>query len=431
MKIGLISLGCAKNLVDSEMILGLLRKQGHEIIESIPDSDIVIINTCGFINDAKKESIQTIFEVLQTKKKHSLLVVVGCLAKRYKNQLIKEIPEIDLIIGVDEYPHFAEILSQKINQKIIGNVDYTNRAITSFPLPFAYLKIGEGCSNKCAYCAIPLIRGDYYSYLKEDILAEAKRLITMGIKEIVVIAQDTTRYGKDIYPNYYLENLLEDILNLSNNVYVRLLYLYPDRISDQLIKLFKKHSHLLPYFDIPIQHSSDSMLNLMHRSGNKKIYLDVINKIKKEVPNAVFRTTLIVGFPGEKEEDFEDLKNFVKEIKFDHLGVFTYSDEEDTPANLMKNKIGKRIANKRKKEIMEIQQQISFENNKKRINQIHDVIIEDFDGNNYYGRSYLYAPDTIDGFVIIKTKEKLTIGEIIKVKISKAYAYDIEGEIIS
>ena len=352
------------------------------------------------------------------------------MAKRYKQELLKEIPEIDLIIGVDEYHNLPTILENKFKNKF-SSLSYENRVLTSFPLPFAYLKIGEGCSNRCAYCAIPLIRGDYYSYPKEVILKEAKRLIDIGIKELVIIAQDTTRYGKDIYKDYYLENLLEDILKLDSNCWVRLLYLYPDRISDNLIQLFSKYPNLLPYFDIPIQHSSQKMLNAMHRSGNKSIYLDVINKIKNKIPNAVFRTTLIVGFPGEDENDFNDLKEFVQEIKFDHLGVFTYSDEENTPSHKFKNKISKKIANQRKKEIMEIQQNISYLNNTKRINQIHDVIIEDFDGNNYYGRSYLYAPDTIDGFVIIKSKQPLTIGTIIKVKIIKAYAYDIEGEVLN
>lgn len=429
-KIGLISLGCAKNLVDSELILGVFKKANYIISDQIEDSDAIIINTCGFINEAKKESIKTIFEVLQKKKKNSLLIVVGCLAKRYKQELLKEIPEIDLIIGVDEYHNLPTILENKFNNKF-SSLSYENRVLTSFPLPFAYLKIGEGCSNRCAYCAIPLIRGDYYSYPKEVILKEAKRLIDIGIKELVIIAQDTTRYGKDIYKDYYLENLLEDILKLDSNCWVRLLYLYPDRISDNLIQLFSKYPNLLPYFDIPIQHSSQKMLNAMHRSGNKSIYLDVINKIKNKIPNAVFRTTLIVGFPGEDENDFNDLKEFVQEIKFDHLGVFTYSDEENTPSHKFKNKISKKIANQRKKEIMEIQQNISYLNNTKRINQIHDVIIEDFDGNNYYGRSYLYAPDTIDGFVIIKSKQPLTIGTIIKVKIIKAYAYDIEGEVLN
>ena len=243
-KIGLISLGCAKNLVDSELILGVFKKANYIISDQIEDSDAIIINTCGFINEAKKESIKTIFEVLQKKKKNSLLIVVGCLAKRYKQELLKEIPEIDLIIGVDEYHNLPTILENKFKNKF-SSLSYENRVLTSFPLPFAYLKIGEGCSNRCAYCAIPLIRGDYYSYPKEVILKEAKRLIDIGIKELVIIAQDTTRYGKDIYKDYYLENLLEDILKLDSNCWVRLLYLYPDRISDNLIQLFSKYPNLL------------------------------------------------------------------------------------------------------------------------------------------------------------------------------------------
>ena len=299
--------------------------------------------------------------------------------------------------------------------------------MTSY-LPYAYLKIGEGCSNCCAYCAIPLIRGPYYSYPKENILKEAHHLINMGIKELVIIAQDTTRYGKDLYTNYFLEDLLEEIAQINPNVYIRLLYLYPDRITDRLIQIFKKYDNIFPYFDIPIQHSSDVLLKAMNRTGNRKIYLDVIQKIKKEIPQAILRTTIIVGFPNETEQDFLDIQEFLKEIEFDHVGIFTYSDEENTKAYELKNKIPKRIANQRKKELLLLQQKISLKKNQNRINQTHLVLIEDYDGNNYYGRSYVYAPDDVDGKVIIKSKKKLFIGDEVLVKITKAYAYDIEGE---
>ncbi len=426
MKIGMISLGCAKNLVDSEWILGLLKKEQNEIVDDFLLADAIIINTCGFIEDAKKESIQVILDVIQNKKKDTLLIVVGCLAKRYKKELLQEIPEIDLIIGVDEYAHIGTLLNKLFKSKMKETFEVEDRVLTSY-LPFAYLKIGEGCSNCCSYCAIPLIRGPFNSYKKEQILKEAQHLIHIGVKEIVIIAQDTTRYGKDIYSNYFLENLLEDIAKLDTKVFIRLLYLYPDRISDALIHVFERYSNIFPYFDIPIQHSSNRLLKQMNRTGTKELYREVINKIKRKIPNAVFRTTLIVGFPSESKEDFEDLKQFIQEIQFDHLGVFTYSKEEDTKAYRMSLQVNKNLAEKRKKEIMQIQHEISYNNNLKRINQTHLVLIENFDGNNYYGRSYLYAPDDIDGHVIVKSAKKLFIGEYVLVKITKAYAYDIEG----
>ncbi len=430
MKIGMISLGCAKNLVDSEWILGLLKKDNHEIVDDIAVADAILINTCGFITSAKEEAIKTIFEVLKNKKEDAKVVVLGCLATRYKQELKESIPEVDLIISIDEYDKIGTLLNQLFETKMKKSYDINDRVLSSY-LPYAYLKIGDGCSNCCAYCAIPIIRGPYYSYPKEQILNEAKHLIDIGIKELIVIAQDTTRYGKDLYDNYFLEDLLEDIAKLDKTVFIRLLYLYPDRISDKLIDVFNKYSNIFPYFDIPIQHSSNRLLKLMNRTGNKELYRKVINKIRNKVPNAIFRTTLIVGFPHETDDDFNDLQDFVKEIQFDHLGVFTYSREEDTKAYSMKNQVDEKISEDRKNKIMKIQQKISYEKNKKRINQTHLVLIEDYDGNNYYGRSYLYAPDDIDGHVIVKSNKKLCIGDYVLVKIEKAYAYDIEGVAIN
>ena len=429
MKVTFISLGCAKNLVDSEYILGLLRQDRDiTIIDDINDSDAIFINTCGFINDAKQEAIDTIFSVLNEKKENAYVIVIGCLAKRYKKVLQEEIPEIDLIVGVDEYGNIGEQLNNLFNSKLPKTYDPLKRSLSN-PLPVAYLKIGEGCSNRCAYCAIPLIRGDYYSYSKDVILKDAQRLISLGKKEIIIIAQDPTRYGKDLYEDYGIEELLEDVAKLDKNTYVRILYLYPDRISDRLIEVFKENPNIMPYFDIPIQHSSNHVLALMKRSGTREKYLQVINKIKKEIPNAILRTTLIVGFPGESKEDFEDLKDFVKEVKFDHLGVFAFSNEEDTEAYSMDNQVDEKIAKAREKEIMQIQKRISLSLNKNRINEIHDVLIEDFDGNNYYGRSYLYAPDAEDGYFIIKSQKNLIIGEYVKVKINAVTAYDVLGEL--
>ena len=429
MNVTFISLGCAKNLVDSEYILGLLRQDTDiKVIDDIANSDAIFINTCGFINDAKQEAIDTIFSALNEKKESAYLIVIGCLAKRYKKVLEEEIPEIDLIVGVDEYDTIGDKLNELFNSKLPKTYDPLKRSLSN-PLPVAYLKIGEGCSNKCAYCAIPLIRGDYYSYTKEIILADAKRLISLGKKEIIVIAQDPTRYGKDLYDDYALEDLMQDLANLDKDTYFRVLYLYPDRITDKLIEVFKNNANIMPYFDIPIQHSSNHMLEAMKRSGTREKYLEVIGKIKKEIPNAILRTTLIVGFPGETEEDFIDLKDFISQVEFDHLGVFAFSDEEDTLAYEMENKIPHKIAKKREKEIMKMQQKISLKLNKKRINEIHDVLIEDFDGNNYYGRSYLFAPDAEDGNFIIKSQRNLIIGEFVKVKITDVTAYDVEGEL--
>lgn len=429
MNVTFISLGCAKNLVDSEYILGLLRQDTDiKVIDDIANSDAIFINTCGFINDAKQEAIDTIFSALNEKKESAYLIVIGCLAKRYKKVLEEEIPEIDLIIGVDEYDTIGDKLNELFNSKLPKTYDPLKRSLSN-PLPVAYLKIGEGCSNKCAYCAIPLIRGDYYSFTKEIILADAKRLISLGKKEIIVIAQDPTRYGKDLYDDYALEDLMQDLANLDKDTYFRVLYLYPDRITDKLIEVFKNNANIMPYFDIPIQHSSNHMLEAMKRSGTREKYLEVIGKIKKEIPNAILRTTLIVGFPGETEEDFIDLKDFISQVEFDHLGVFAFSDEEDTLAYEMENKIPHKIAKKREKEIMKMQQKISLKLNKKRINEIHDVLIEDFDGNNYYGRSYLFAPDAEDGNFIIKSQRNLIIGEFVKVKITDVTAYDVEGEL--
>lgn len=429
MKVTFISLGCAKNLVDSEYILGLLKQDNEiKIIDDIQESDAIFVNTCGFIDSAKKEAIDTIFSVINEKNDNAFLIVIGCLAKRYKADLEKEIPEIDLIVGVDEYNDIGDKLNDLFKTKLPKTYDPLKRSLSN-PLPVAYLKIGEGCSNRCAYCAIPLIRNDYYSFPKEQIILDAKRLIKLGKKEIIVIAQDPTRYGKDLYDNYGIEDLIEELANLDQSVYYRVLYLYPDRISDRLINIIKNNSNIMPYFDIPIQHSSNKILKAMGRSGSKEKYEEVIGKIRKEIPNAILRTTLIVGFPGETKQDYEELKEFVQKIKFDHLGVFPFSDEEDTLAHTMKNKISKRLANQRAKEIMQIQQQISLDLNKNRINEVHDVLIEDYDGNNYYGRSYLYAPDAEDGQFIIHSKKDLIIGDYIKVKIKNVTAYDVEGEL--
>ena len=430
MNITFISLGCAKNLVDSEYILGLLRQdQNIKIIDSIEDSNAIFINTCGFIESAKKEAIDTIFSVVSNKPKDAYLIVVGCLAQRYKKQLSELIPEIDLIVSIDEYGNIGTLLNDLFHTKFPKTFDMLKRSLTN-PLPVAYLKIGEGCSNRCAYCAIPIIRHDYYSYPKETILEDAKRLIKLGKKEIIVIAQDPTRYGKDLYDDYGIEKLMEDLAKLDNSVYFRVLYLYPDRISGKLIQVFKENDNIINYFDIPIQHSSDRMLKKMKRSGTKKKYLTVINKIKNEIPGAILRTTLITGFPGETIEDFNDLLDFIKLVRFDHLGVFAFSDEEDTKAHYMKNKIDIKTATNREKKAMAIQRKISKELNENRIGQIHKVLIEDYNGTYYIGRSYLYAHDADDGCIYVQSDKELIIGEFVNVEIIKALDYDLIAKVL-
>ena len=430
MNVSFISLGCAKNLVDSEYILGLLRQDKTiNVIDDVETSDAIFINTCGFINDAKKEAIDTIFDVLNKKRKDAFVIVLGCLAKRYKKELLKEIPELDLVIGVDEYETIGEKLNVLFKSKLPSTYDPLARSLTN-PLPTAYLKIGEGCKNRCAFCAIPLIRGNYVSYKKEIIIEDAKRLIKLGKKEITIIAQDPTQYGYDLYKDYHIEELLLDLLGLDNDTYYRVLYLYPDRISDRLIQIFKDNKQLLPYFDLPMQHSSNHLLRLMKRSGTKEKYLEVINKIRKNIENPILRTTFITGFPGETLEDHQELVDFVKMVRFDHLGVFAFSDEEGTASHEMDNKIPLKRAREERKEIMALQKEISFELNKTHIGKTYKVLVEDYNGTYYIGRSYAFANDEDDGCIFIKSSKELIIGDFVNVKIIKAKPYDLIGEVL-
>ena len=426
MKLGLVSLGCAKNLVDSEMILSLMKRNDFELTVEVEEADVIIVNTCGFIDSSKQESINKIIEMGQLNK---VLIVCGCLVQRYKEQLEKELPEVDLFISIDEYPLMAEKIQEVIeNKKMNGCLELKERVLSTEPYT-AYLKISDGCNNCCTYCAIPLIRGPFKSVPLNELIEQAHIIKNQGVKELVVISQDTTRYGSDLENNGDIVVLLKELLKIKEFSYIRLLYLYPDEISDELIELIGSEERLTPYFDIPIQHASSKVLQSMNRRGDKEFLVNLFTKIKKKVPNAILRTTLIVGFPGETEEDFIDLKDFISQVEFDHLGVFAFSDEEDTLAYEMENKIDPKIAKQREKEIMKMQRKISLKLNKKRINEIHNVLIEDFDGNNYYGRSYLYAPDAEDGYFIIKSQKNLIIGEYVKVKINAVTAYDVLGEL--
>lgn len=430
MKVGLVSLGCAKNLVDSEAILALMKNNDFEIVSSPSEADVIIVNTCGFIESSKQESINTILEMASY---NALLVVTGCLVQRYKEELEKELPEVDLFVPIRDYDKLGELISEKMKiKKMVGCFDFSSRVLST-PFYTAYLKISEGCNNRCTYCAIPLIRGSFVSYPLENLVNQAKDLASKGVKELVVISQDTTRYGSDFEgQNITTVTLLKELLKIKEFSYIRLLYLYPDELSDELIELMGKEERLTPYFDLPIQHSSSRLLQSMNRRGDREFLLSLIKKIRDKVPNAILRTTLIVGFPGETEEDIEDLKSFIQEVKFDHLGCFTYSLEEGTVSSTFENQIDEETKQQRYESIMEIQAQISLENNKKRVGQTFKGIIIDYDEehDDYLFRCAWNAPDDIDGNIYIKSEEPLEEGKEISVVIEDYDTYNLYGRII-
>ncbi len=424
LKVGLVSLGCAKNLVDSENILGLLKHDGYIITNTIEDSDIIIVNTCGFIDSSKKESINTIFEMLSYNKK---VVVTGCLAERYEEELRKEIPEAYFIPihDYDKFNKFFKSVDKQLNDE--GGLDDHYRVISTGKYS-AYLKIGEGCDNWCTYCAIPLIRGHFVSRPYDEIIEEANKLADSGIKEVIVLEQDTTKYGIDLKDGHNTVSLLKGLLGVKKLEYIRLLYLYPDEISDELIDLIAKEKRLTPYFDIPIQHSEDHILKDMNRRGNKEFLRNLFNKIKTKVPNAILRTTVMVGFPGETEEDVDNLINFIKEIGFDHLGAFTYSREEGTKSYNFKNQIDENTKKARLDRLMRAQQGVSYKRNKTHIGEIMEGLVVGKEKEQYLLRSYWNAPDDVDGKIYFTSKEELNEGDIVKVKINEAFVYDLLGE---
>ena len=427
-RVGLVSLGCHKNLVDSENILGLFDRNGYEITNDPADSDVIVINTCGFIESSKKESIENILEMLQYGKK---VVVTGCLAERYLEDLKKEIPEVDVYIPIRDYKEFNKhlYLIDKNIDKTLG-VDDDYRIVSTGPFS-AYLKIGEGCDNRCSYCAIPLIRGHFVSRDMDAIVNEAKDLAKNGIKEIVVLEQDTTKYGIDFHnPDINIVTLLNKLLEIKELDYIRLLYLYPDEISDELIDLIGKEPRLTSYFDIPIQHSESHILKDMYRRGDKEFLTNLFNKIRERVPHAILRTTVMVGFPGETEEDVDNLIKFMEEIKFDHLGAFTYSQEEGTPACDFDNQIPEDIKKERYNRVMKAQQKVSYQQNKKHVGEVMEGLVIGKDKDNYLLRSYWNAPDDVDGKIYFSSEEPLNIGDKVKVKITNAFVYDLMGEYV-
>ena len=424
-KVALISLGCAKNLVDSENILGLLLKNHYEIINNKDEADILVINTCGFIESSKKESIDTILDNINKKQK---VVVTGCLVNRYKDELAKEIPEVDLWIPIRDYPRFNQLLATL--DADITNFEglNDNYRLVSTGSYSAYLKIGEGCSNCCTYCAIPLIRGPYVSRPYEDIISEARKLANDGYKELIVLEQDTTRYGLDLKEKKTIVDLLKGLLEIKELAFIRLLYLYPDEITDELIDLIAKEERLTPYFDIPIQHSEDKILKAMNRRGDKAYLTNLFKKIKTKIPNAILRTTVMVGFPGEIKEDFDNLINFVKEVKFDHLGAFTYSREEGTKSYDFPHQVREATKQKRLDELMSLQQSISYDLNKKHIGEVMKGLVVGKENGYYLLRSYFNAPDDVDGKILFRSSKELKEGDITEVRITESYVYDLYGE---
>ena len=426
-KVALISLGCAKNLVDSENILGLFLKNNYQVVSNKEEADILIINTCGFIEASKKESIDVILDNINHKQK---VVVTGCLVNRYVEELKKEIPEVDLWIPIRDYPRFNELLNSL--DKDVTNYEglNDNYRLVSTGTYSAYLKIGEGCSNCCTYCAIPLIRGPYVSRPFNAIINEAKKLAKDGYKELIVLEQDTTRYGLDLKEKKTIVDLLKELVIIPGLEYVRLLYLYPDEITDELIDLIAKEEKLTPYFDIPIQHSEDQILKSMNRRGDKAYLINLFNKIRTKIPSAIIRTTVMVGFPGETEKDFDNLMKFIEEVKFDHLGAFKYSKEEGTASYNFPHQVREKTKQRRLDALMELQQKISYEQNKQHINEVMTGLVVGKENDYYLLRSYYNAPDDVDGKILFSSSKTLNEGDKVKVLIKESYVYDLYGVLI-
>lgn len=429
MKVGFISLGCCKNLVDSEQIMGMLKENGHELVSSVRDAQAIIINTCGFIEPAKEESLQTIFEMAKYKEKNlEKLIVVGCLAQRYTDTLREEIPEVDAVIPIRDYDDLATELSGILGGQSKAVYGKSERLLSGNPW-HAYLKISDGCSNHCTYCAIPLIRGEQVSRSIEDVVTEAKYLASIGVKELTLIAQDTSKYGLDNYGSLQLANLIREVDKIEEFHWIRILYMYPDEIEDDVLLAMKESKHVLPYFDIPMQHANNRLLKKMNRRGTKEDVLTLVSKIRSMFEHPTLRTTMIVGFPSETEEEFNELMDFVCEVKWDRMGAFVYSKEEDTEAFDMTPEVDEDVAQRRLDVLMQLQKSISFENNKKFIGSTIEVLVEEKEGliDRYRGRSKADAPDEVDGQIIFTSEKHLELGQFVKVKITEAKEFDLIG----
>lgn len=441
MNIYFVSLGCDKNLVDSEMMITNLRKSGYILTDEASEADVIVVNTCCFIGDAKEESINTLLELAEYKEDRcKLLVAAGCLAQRYHEEIKEDIPEVDLIVGTMGYEKLTEKIEEALNNK--GMVVESLEDINYLPTPltdrdsmsggyYAYLKIAEGCDKCCTYCVIPKVRGKYRSVPMDNLIEQAEHLVKNGAKEIILVAQETTLYGKDLYGEKSLPKLLRRLSDIEELRWIRILYCYPEEITDELIDTIAELPKVCNYLDIPIQHGSDNILKKMGRWTDKNEIISIVDRLRKKIPDIALRTTLITGFPGETEEDFEELKEFVKKLRFDRLGVFTYSREEDTPAAEMEGQVSEDVKEARRNEIMEIQQEIAFEKGREHIGEDFDVMIEGSlpDEGVYIARTYMDAPD-VDGYVFISSDWHLDSGDFVKVEITGAKEYDLIGDIV-
>ena len=445
MNVGFVSLGCSKNLIDTEMMIGVFKNNNFNIVNNPEEADVIVINTCGFIESAKQEAINTILEMAQYKKmgKCKILVATGCLVERYKEELEKALPEVDIFLKYSDYAEekgksaevFAKVLEKIYKEKNKENIkntelDFMNRIVTT-GRNYAYVRIAEGCDNRCTYCAIPYIRGAFISRKMEDIEAEVNRIVKSGRKEIILIAQDTSKYGKDIYGKPMLAELIDRLCKIKELKWIRFLYTYPEDIDDKLIEVVKNNEKVCKYFDIPIQHISDRVLKRMNRKTTGVDIRKTINKLRENIPDVVIRTTIMVGFPGETKEEFEELYNFVKEEKFDKLGAFMYSKEEGTPAAKLPEQVYGKTKKSRYNQIMQIQQKISKENLQNKIGQEVEALIEEisFDGKYLIGRTKQDVPD-IDGVIYIKNSDNKLVNQFVKAKVIDVSNYDLIGEIV-
>lgn len=435
--ISIVTLGCSKNEIDSELMAGIFKDNNYKIVNSLEYADVILINTCGFIEAAKEESIEAILEIAKYKKENQCkyIILAGCLAERYSKELIEEIDEVDGIIGTGNIKDIINLISRLENgeNKIIYtkniNENYLEGISRQSFKTTEYVKISEGCNNFCTYCIIPKLRGKHRSRKMKEIIKEVKYLVENGVKEIILIGQNTTDYGIDLYGEYKLSELLDNLNEVNGLKWIRLLYLYPDNITQKLITSIKDNDKVVKYLDIPLQHIHNDILKKMNRTTSKKEITNLILKLREEIPNIIIRTTFIVGFPGEGENNFNELYNFIKDIKIDRVGVFTYSREEGTPAYNFDNQIDEETKEYRKNKIMKLQQSISYYLNKEKLGKTYEVLIENIEGENIYiGRTYMDSPD-IDGVFYIKSDNKLKVGQFVKATITDSLDYDLIGEI--
>ncbi len=442
MKINFTSLGCDKNLVDSEIMLGIIENGGHTLTDEAETADVIVINTCGFILDATQEGIETILELASYKREGlcKSLIVTGCMATRYKEEIFKEMPEVDAVVGSSDYEAINEVINQTLesNEKVtvvsdinksINEELYLKRVLTS-STHYAYVKIAEGCDNHCTYCTIPAIRGVFRSRTRENIVKEAEILAEKGVRELIIVAQDTALYGKDLYGTPVLHELLEDISKIDGIEWIRLLYCYPEHIYDELISTMANNKKVVNYIDMPIQHSNDKILKLMGRRSSEEQLFNVITKLRNSMPDIIIRTTLIVGFPNETEEEFNSLYNFVEKVKFDRLGVFPYSQEEGTPASTMANQVDEDVKLERRDSIMELQKNISATKFNEFVGNVYTVIVDGKleEENVYVGRSYMDCIE-VDGLIFFECDYDIITGSFIKIKVTSSSDYDLIGEI--